>query len=363
MTVRIKFIAFFLIAAGCVDPYQFRITDQTAGIAVDAYLSDQSFNDSRSFPSDGRYFYVRLSRTSDVINTRSEKISGALVVLENRSGETWTYDESAGEAGTYLLMNDDFSAQDETEYRLTITTPDDEQITSAWQALPEPVTSMGEISFRQSTLPTKVLDQVVPKRGVVPFIRLPENPTKTPAYYRWTFDPTWVFIAALLDTSNANYRCFASNIYYIPNFSLLRDVDGGYNKDFYFIATDENERILHEFSMLIEQQAMTEEFYNYWREMQELNQTDGIFSQPPYNLKTNYTSANGTKVFGYFGVVRSQAKRWYFNRGDLSYLIPEWWSEVCAEPCMGCPPPPCLDCMRYEIMTSITNRQPEWWGR
>lgn len=363
MTLRIKYFVLLFLISGCVDPYQFRISDQTNGVAVDAYLSNKSFNDSRAYPSEGRHFYVRLSRTSDVINTRSEKISQATVMLESSEGGAWSYTEAPEQPGEYRLLDDDFRAEENVQYRLSITTVNDQRITSDWQSLPPGAPEMGDISFRESTAPSIVLGNVVQKRGITPFINLPPNPTGTPLYYRWTYLPTWEFVAPLIPASSANFKCWATSNLYLPSFVLLRDDDGGYAKDLPFIQTDDNERILHEFSMLVEQQTMTAELFNFWREMQELNQTDGIFSQPPYNLKSNYTSSDDSPVFGYFGVVRAQARRWYFNRQDLSYSVNDWWPDVCNEPCIGCPPPACLNCLRYEFQTSITNQKPEWWGR
>ena len=62
------------------------------------------------------------------------------------------------------------------------------------------------------------------------------------------------------------------------------------------MPTELNERILEEFSLLINQYSMTEEYYYFWKEMQQLNQDGGIFDSPPYNLKTNFSSVDGNKI-------------------------------------------------------------------
>ena len=110
---------------------------------------------------------------------------------------------------------------------------------------------------------------------------------------------------------------------------------------------------------------MTEEYYYFWKEMQQLNQDGGIFDSPPYNLKTNFSSVDGNnKVSGYFGVVSEQARRWYFNTKDLSYKIENTIPEDCSRPCgPGCPPPNCYNCLRYEGGEAVTNVKPSWWGR
>lgn len=100
MLRRIKFFLVFLIAGACVERYEFVIKDNAVALVVEGYISDRPFNDTRSHPSDGRYFSVRLSLTGDVTNVRQIPVSEAVVKLENTSGG-WAYTEKA--AGMYEL--------------------------------------------------------------------------------------------------------------------------------------------------------------------------------------------------------------------------------------------------------------------
>jgi hypothetical protein len=260
----------------------------------------------------------------------------------------------------YQLRDDEFRAAEGVLYRISVTTPDDIHIESDWQALPAEAPLMGQVGFRETSRPKMILGEVRAINGVTAFVALPSNPTGAPLYYRWKFDPTWVYDAPLGSTPTRT--CWATSPYYLVHYTLLADNQGGYPKDLFVIDVPDNERILHELSVLVEQQSMTAEYFNYWKEMQELNQPGGVFATPPFNLKTNYQSSEG-QVFGYFGVVREQATRWYFNRTDLSYPEPDWLPEQCRTPCgPGCPPPACVSCLRYEL-GDVTNVKPSWWGR
>ena len=67
---------------------------------------------------------------------------------------------------------------------------------------------------------------------------------------------------------------------------------------------------------------MNEDYYFFWKEMQEQNEGGAIFDRPPFNLRTNFHSLSGDKkVSGYFGVVQEQAKRWYFDMSELTYHV------------------------------------------
>lgn len=100
MLRRIKFFLVFLIAGACVERYEFVIKDNAVALVVEGYISDRPFNDTRSHPSDGRYFSVRLSLTGDVTNVRPIPVSDAVVKLENTSGGMGIYREGSGYART-----------------------------------------------------------------------------------------------------------------------------------------------------------------------------------------------------------------------------------------------------------------------
>jgi hypothetical protein len=230
--------------------------------------------------------------------------------------------------------------------------------------MPDNAPAIGPVSFQEATRQRIVLDQIHDVRGVKPVLSLPTNETGATIYYRWKFHPTWLFNAPLASSTNQAIKfCWASSNLYIRDYAMQADDEGGYNKELFFMDIEDNERILYEFSVLIEQQSLTEDYYYFWKEMQDLNKSDGVFATPPFNLKSNFTASAG-KVYGFFGVVHEEATRWYFNKDDLSYSYQDWLPEACANPCgPGCPPPECVNCMRYEAAERVTNVRPSWWGR
>ena len=98
-----KFFGLFLIVFSCIEPYQFVITDDSPLLVVEGYISDKSFDETQKYPSDGRYFSVRLTTTSSVTNVRSKPVSNASVKILNDENEEWLYQESGVEKGLYEL--------------------------------------------------------------------------------------------------------------------------------------------------------------------------------------------------------------------------------------------------------------------
>ena len=135
MLRKVRFSILFFLIAGCIEPYEFVVDDLAPSLVVEAYISDKSFNETRAYPSDGRYFTVKLSETGDVTNIRPKPVVNAVVEIETSEGEQFAYTE--GEAGIYSLLVGDFEARNGVGYRLRITAPDENVYESAWEELPE----------------------------------------------------------------------------------------------------------------------------------------------------------------------------------------------------------------------------------
>jgi hypothetical protein len=367
MIKKVNYFFLFLFIVSCVEPYEFVIPSDSQALVVEAFISDKSFADTKSYPSDGRYFSVKLSYTSDVTNVRPTMISGASVSLFNDLGEEWDYTESTNQAGVYFLLNDNVKAQKGVKYKLKIVPPNDSGYESEWEEIPDEVTpAMGEIEFDETEVQQYRIESGEPAlntiKGVTTSISIPENNTEEEILYRWQFVPLWIYVAPLVSASNPGYRCWATDKSYISDFVLQADIAGGYKKELFFLETIRNERLFEDFSVLVLQYAIKEDYYAFWNEMQQQVQGGALFDVPPYNLKTNFHGVEGDKpVSGYFGVVQEQAKRWYFNKGDLSYYVENTLKADCLVVYgPGGPAEECLDCREYSFGSSTTTK-PSWW--
>jgi hypothetical protein len=367
MLKNFKYFFIFLFIVSCIEPYEFVIPADSQALVVEAFISDKSFTDTKSYPSDGRYFSVTLSYTSDVTNVRPIMISGASVSLINDLGEQWDYTESADQVGVYYLLDDDFKALKGIKYKLKVFPPNDSGYESEWEKIPVVETPlMGGIGFAETELRRYEIEANQPVlntvKGVTTNIILPENNTQVKIFYRWEFTPLWIYIAPLVSVSNPGYRCWATSRNYISDYVLQSDNAGGYKKDLFFLETIRNERLFEDLSVLVLQYAVNEDYYSFWNEMKQQVQGGALFDLPPYNLHSNLNAIDGEKaVSGYFGVVQEQAKRWYFNVKDLSYYVENTLKADCLV--VYGPGPPaeeCLDCRFYSFGTTTTTK-PLWW--
>jgi len=362
-----RILGFLLVVctAGCVEPYEFVIENNESSLVIEAFVSDKSFRETVDYPSDGRYFAVKLSTTSDVTNVRSLPVKAAQVQLITDRDDVWQYTESRDAPGYYFLLNDEFKGEVGVAYKLSVKLQDESAYESDWESMPT-VTSpdMGQISFREVETQRYVVESnaevLKTIKGIWTDIEVPENTTTEPLYYKWSFTPHWIYVAPLASSISAGHTCWATNPLLIQNYTLLSDRTGKYNKDLFFLESARNPKVYVKYSSLIVQHIMTEDFYFFWKEMQEQNEGGAIFDKPPFNLPTNFHSLIGDRqVFGYFGVVQEQAKRWYFSIKDLSYHVEDTALKDCTVPFQEIAPE-CRDCSLYSFGIA-TRVKPGWW--
>jgi len=360
-----KSFLLFIFIAGCIEPYDFVIKDVRPGIVIDAHLSDKSFHETQAYPSDGIYPSVRLSRTGDVKNSRAEPISGALVELIDDQGGAYPFAEQ-GDPGHYIITDPDFHAVTGVGYKLRVSVEGEAVIESSWETLPGEQEPIGTVGFHEVVRPMykhEANDQVVKDvKGVETFVNVPPNTAGDPVFYRWSFEPTFIFVAPLASSSTPISKCWIRNAPYLLEYAIREDHTGGYEQPLFFMETIRNYFIYHEFSALVRQHVLTREHFQFWKEMKERNQGGFLQDTPPYNLKSNFEVISGdVSAFGYFAPVRETATRWYLVRSDLSYAVEDTGRADCLAPKMGPPTPQCIDCRDYEWGGNSTNVAPTWW--
>lgn len=354
--------------SACIEPYAFVVQDEKPSLVVEGFISDASFNKTYRYPSDGRHFSLKLSYTNDVINIKGNTVSGAQINLMDNAGGLWTYTEIQADPPRYLLLDNEFYAEEGKSYQLKILLPNGDSYESEWTPLPETTgAEMGDVSFIEDESPTYVYiagEEVIRNvQGVRATIEVPPNKTEEPLYYKWIYDPTWIYKTPLPTyVLNSIDICWAKNPSYINTFDMAEDYIGGYQQALFYMRTVGNERIYDKISVLITQQLMDKDYYFFYKELKERSATGLLFDKLPYNLPSNLSSTGSDKkIFGYFGVVKEQAKRWYFDKDDLSYYVRNKLSENCIKYATGPPAAECTSCLDYQHGTAVAD-EPYWWN-
>ncbi|MGK0138881.1 MAG: hypothetical protein ACI9DJ_002337 [Algoriphagus sp.] len=365
----IAFIAVLMIFS-CSERFDFNVESPTLGLVIEASISDKSFVESLSFPSDGRYFKAKLSLTGDVDNIRNVKVTGSEVTLKSNAGDMWLYEEDPMDRGTYYLRNDFFGAEPNVSYKLMVDFAGGKHFESNWEHIPLNDNLVGDFKIVETYEEQYVyeIDEFVIKnyRGVDVMLEIPETSKPDDRFVRWSFEPTWIHRASLAEVGFEGRFCWITNDKYLKDFVLQKDRGVAYEKRMFFLQTVRNEFVYEYFSALVHQEVMSEGYFQFWTDLDAQKDKGGLFDQPPFGLSTNWTTENlEWSVNGYFGVVSESAKRWELTLPDLSYAVVNPLKEICDEiseidPETG--PDQCMDCRNYNRGIS-TNIPPTWWTR
>ena len=132
------------------------------------------------------------------------------------------------------------------------------------------------------------------------------------------------------------------------------------------------------YSILVKQLSMSEELYNFWKQVMDVNvNLGGIYGKNPGQVYGNISSCDGTlKALGYFSASASKEKRLFINETEhhvetvsayqgcayFDYDLPEWVPKSYFGTIKGtntkvyCRGDYCADCRDYG-----TNMRPEFW--
>lgn len=353
----------------CVERYEFNVEQFEEGVVVEAFISDKSFAQTMNYPSDGRYFRVKLTKLNSVNNVKSIPIEGADVYLIDDKEVVLTYTPDESALGEYVLGDESFAADKNTMYKLVIALAEGDTIFSNWEAMPVASTAIEFISFEETEKDKYIWYKPGEKRletfeGIQMKIRVPQNETNSLKYFRWSYEPLWIYIAPKAATNSPNKKCWVTSPYYLNNYHLVADEVGSYDNDLFFMSTKGNERVYTYFSTLVVQMQMSAQYYQFWLDLEKQRKKGGLYDSPPFNLLTNLYSSNpDLNINGYFGVVAEDAVRWTFDQTSLSYGIHNDIEELCN--ISYGPPLPgelteCEDCSQYTNGTAV-NYPPLWW--
>ncbi|WP_439490608.1 DUF4249 domain-containing protein [Algoriphagus sp.] len=360
-------IALLLILTACIDPISFETGSEPRRLVVDGFISNISYLEQSKKAAPPQRFYVALRWTSVVNNVLDEVITDAKVTLLTSEGESYAYLWNP-EAKKYLIGDADFSAKVGVTYKVRIETSDGKIYESDEDGIhPAPAIEKVDVEYKTilKSINVDSQPQLVEQRGVQVSVPLKEHSAET-FHFRWKIVPSWIFETSMLGEGNPNKRCYATNLYEYQAIKVWEDKTGGYNRDLFFLETDDNEQIKHGYSVFITQYSLSPEGYRFWDQLATQQQSGGgIFDPPPFELVTNIRNVADAeeKVSGYFFVAHESSYRWMLFPEDLPYQLT--FSDPC-EPIPGVPfipPAGCSNCLDYRgAHTDITNQKPEWWN-
>ncbi|MEO5600285.1 MAG: DUF4249 domain-containing protein [Cyclobacteriaceae bacterium] len=297
-----------LITGACVEPYDPPVNDEDVRfLVVDGFI-----NASNGVAS------VTLTRTQPVASDQPPPAeSGAKLSIEDKNGLKYQLSESGNGMYSGIVPNVNF----ETQYRLLITTNNDRQYTSVFISLQQ-TPAIDSISYRNT------------KDGLELSVSA-HDITGQSKYYRWKYIETYEYnsdfnsefmftSAGVVDyrpPSQFIYTCWkttrSTNILVGSTERLKESVVSRFPLT---VIPDGAKQLSRKYSILIRQQTLSLEGYNYWLNLQKSTERlGGLFDPLPSEVSGNLQSVTNPEqtVIGFFGGGTVDEKRIFITPADL----------------------------------------------
>jgi hypothetical protein len=292
-------LSFMVVANACIEPFQPPVSDEDVRfLVVDAYINS----------SDGTAS-ARLSRTLPVASPELiPHESGALVSIEDENGTRYPLAESVNGQYSGVVSNISFTKQ----YRLLIQTPEEKQYSSDYINLQQtpPIDSIS-YSFVGDGLDLEVNTH---------------DASGNARYFRWAWTETYEYNSTfssiyMFTPTQIVYRPFSEQIYVCWKTNASTNLLIGSTDRFKesvvskfpiaFIPRS-SIKFSRKYSIVVQQQTLTAEGYNYWSNLKKsTEQLGGLFDPLPSEIRGNIHGITNPseKVIGFFSGGATEEKR------------------------------------------------------
>ena len=337
MTDLKKIFAFLLLvfASSCIDPYTPNLKGYDSLLSVDALITDANTSCT-----------VRLTRTMQNQNEIPPAVSDAFVYLTDDAGNTSTL-INAG-SGIYNTDSNEFRGTQGRTYVLHIATSDGKEYESD-PCLMYPVPEIDSVYFAK--------DQQLVNNGTQSLdgvsIYLDSKEGTDNQYYRWLYEETWKFKVpypkkfdyvktpdypnspTFHQINDVKEFCWKSDQ---SSEVLIRSMSGAgkgglLKQPISFIPTGLTDKLLIQYSILVNQYSISKREYDFWNNLKQINETgNDIFARQPYTILSNLHSTTNPqeRVLGYFQVSAVSQKRKNILYRDVALMGLPFYSYPCV---------------------------------
>lgn len=320
------FLFITLLCGSCIEPFQPEINETQETLVIYGVVTDQP----------GLY-QVTISRSAPYNDPSFKPLSGCVVRVEDELGNMVVYEESMpGIYETYLEAS--FLAVHKA-YSLFVNTPGGKEYQSSYDTLlPCPV--IDTIFFEVESKGTS--DPEVTRYGIQFYSGLTGS-DEASRNFRWQLEETWEYqsasranlywdggplIPVLADSINTCYMTQPVHGLYSASTGHLTENKLTRNKLIY--VSDETPRLRLRYSLLVKQQSLSREVFEYWEKMKsQTGNVGGLYETQPSSTVGNVFNLNDPdeEVLGCFYATQQQSKRLTF-KGDFDFDVPGYTCEL-----------------------------------
>lgn len=292
--------ALLLILAGCIEPFSpSEVNSSENHLVVDGFFNVSGTDTSR----------IELRRTQLVNETARPAIeTGAIVVIEQESGDTFSFTETG--SGMYVLPPRVYNPA--AKYRISIKTKSGQEYLSEYVTVSR-TPAIDSLTYRLDTF----------QNAMIFYVNAHDDQNHT-QFYRWKFDETWEYEATyysalevvnekvVLRKQNINTcwgRKNSGSILLGSTVRLTSDVIKNLPLNTVPVSTN---KFYIKYSLFVRQYGLSRQAFEYWTDLAKTTQATGsLFDPQPSKVTGNIRNKadSDEPVFGYFSASTEETKR------------------------------------------------------
>jgi len=315
-------ISFLLIISltTCIDPFYLELDDYESHLVVEGMITDEHASNT-----------IKLSRTFLNVNTSPDLVANAEVHVLDENGMITVFHEL--EPGIYKSDSSQFTGRVGGTYTLHINTDDGLEYTSD----PCTMTAVSRIDSLYYELDSELYDDGKVEESGLRIYLDTENRDEACQYLRWEFEEVWKFRVPYpifyQDLGYMEYKItpvendicwrYEQSKQILIHSSEEQRSDPISRKPIHFIASGISNRLLKQYSILVNQYSLSQEEFLFWKKLEEITESGGdIFEKQPFPIEGNIRCINNgdEQVLGYFQVSAVKKQRMYITQSQVNEL-------------------------------------------
>ncbi len=305
-----------LLLSSCITPFVPKSIENKEMIIVDGLITDRPGKNtiklSRSLPLGTKYSPI--------------PVKGCTVTVTDDLDNSFNFRET--DAGTYTSDSSEFIGSIGRSYILHINTNaySDNHYYESHPMIMKSVPPIDSVYYEKVTIAGTDSGNYM-EQGCQIYLDT-HDPNSQCKFYRWTFVETWEFHLYFSVPNNICWISANSEMINIKNTSLL-EKDNITGNPINFIS-NQTDRLLIKYSILVNQYSLNEEEYLYWEQLQKQSeQVGGLYDIIPSSVTNNVYCIDdpNIKVLGYFSVSARASKRIFVKdrfRGLVNKYTPDY---------------------------------------
>ncbi|MBN2638504.1 MAG: DUF4249 domain-containing protein [Bacteroidales bacterium] len=315
------------LATSCIDSY----TPKIDANDISKYVVIGEVNNNQTEQT------VTISLTSSANDPKYIPVIGCSVNIEDKNGNVFNFIDQGN--GEYSGDIDQSFMTPGSSFKLNIKTPDGETIESDYDQM-NPVANIDTIYY-------KIKDQlgITPGdiiHGIQFYLNVKDIPNES-KYFKWNVYETWEYhtkypvewyydgtMHHVFPPDSSKMICWRT--LKVPEIYTLNssNVSGNtYNSFPINFVSNRTNKLAIEYSLLVEQEALSKEAYEFWDKMRiNISNSGGLYESQPMLIQGNiHNVTNPAKeVLGFFSAVCSVSKRIFVNNVQIQLNYTDYCS-------------------------------------